>query len=386
MRWYDNGVKGIPLDPRSLRTPAQGVVKGPPASAKSWEFEVAEAQFLYSDAWVVAGLQKMDRWMGSGREGAVVLSDKAPSSPELFFQVSLADWLKFEYSHAWLFSDIADTVRRKLGVKFYETKYLATHSLVARLTPSLQLALGESIVYSESDVNILFLIPVISFRAADRWTRASTGNSQFFFDARYTPVRNATVYGTLFIDELDVGKALSLAKTDADYQVAFTAGALLTDVTYGLLRIPSETRIEFSRVLPSVYTNHTSSQQYTSHQVVLGHWIGTNADILTIAHTLHPDRGWDVTGRASMARFGDPTAASPSFATLGAPHVQPAFLAGHEYSALTLDGTVRWTPWHDLSAALSASWTGIDKMEGFVSSEPFVPGISLGVMLSYGLY
>ncbi|MBL0176395.1 MAG: hypothetical protein IPP94_14215 [Ignavibacteria bacterium] len=142
MRWVDNGVKGNPLDPLSLRTPEQGVVKGPPATSKSYEFEVAEAQFFYSTPWLTVGAQKMDRWLGSGRDGAIILSDKSPSSPELYFRVALADWLHFEYSHAWLFSDVADSVRMKIGQKFYKTKYLAAHVLTARITPGLQLALG----------------------------------------------------------------------------------------------------------------------------------------------------------------------------------------------------------------------------------------------------
>ncbi|MBL0176396.1 MAG: hypothetical protein IPP94_14220 [Ignavibacteria bacterium] len=222
---------------------------------------------------------------------------------------------------------------------------------------------------------------MISFRAADRWTRASTGNSQFFLDARYTPTRHVTVYGTLFIDEMDVGKVLSLAKTDVDYQVAFTAGATLTDLTYGLFRLPSETRLECSRVFPFAYRNVVASQQYTSHQIVLGHWIGTNADVVSVTHTMHPDRGWDVTGTASFARFGDRTAVQG-----GSPRMQPAFLAGHEFSALTVSGALRWTPLHDLSARGLVAYTTIDTEAAFTGSGPYVPGLTIGVMASYGLY
>jgi hypothetical protein len=385
MRWYDNGSNGIPYDARSRRTPAQGVVKGP-GSGTSWEFEVAEGQCTYSTDGLEIGVQKMDLWQGSGRFGSIIVSDKAPSVPRVSFTLHLTDWLVFEYAHHWLFSDSLDFSRTYTAgdrpVRFYETKYFATHHISARPLPNLQVTFGESIIYSGGDVNVLFLLPVISFRAADRWTRSTTGNSQFFGDVRYTPLRGITVYGSGFIDELDISKVFTPSSDYFNYHVAYTVGGLFTDLGRPLLRLASETQVEFSRTYPFVYTNGTPTQQYTSHSVTLGHWIGQNADILTLRHTVHPLRALAIALGLSLRRFGNGT--KGPYTDDGILH-QPAFLYEYEYSDQVLSARVEWVPWHDLSIA--ADLTHLSRTEGaWYSGAPDPVGLSLGIRVSYGVW
>ena len=380
MRWYDNGVSGITYDPLAFRTREQGVVRGPSSSATSYEYEVAEAQMWYSNPWLVAGVQKMDVQLGSGRDGAIIFSDKAPSVPMINYQIRITDWLYFEYFHAWLFSDILDTARTWAGQKFHETKYMASHSVTARILPNLQAALGESIVYGGGDVNVLFLIPVISFRAADRWTRFVSGNSQFFADVKYSPIQNLTLYGTGFIDEMDLSKALGGDRTNFDYHVAYTVGMRVTDAYARFVRLPSETRLEFSRVYPYVYSNSNPTQQYTSHKVLLGHWIGGNADLLTLVHTVHPVRWLEANLSLTLGRF-----ARPYPSPLTVPRVQPAFLARPEFGLRVLGAGMRWMPLHDLYARFDVQHTAREEWADYLGSS-WAPGLSFGVTASYGLY
>jgi hypothetical protein len=385
-RWYDNAVDGIPFDAKALRTPVQGVVRQASGSGTSYEYEVAEGQWNYSNAWLTVGLQKMDLWMGSGRVGSIILSDKPPAYPRFSFTVRLGDWLRFSYFHAWLFSDSLDFARTyypKEGQasKFFETKYLASHAVIARVLPNLELSMGESIIYSGGDINILFLIPVISFRAADRWTGATTGNSQFFADVRYSPVKRATLYGTGFIDELVVSRIFS-GGAGFNYQVAYTIGGFFPDLYWTLLPLASESRIEFSRVYPFVYTNPNPTQQYTSHSTTLGHWINTNADVLSIQHMVHPFRWFDVEIRYTYARFGNAT--QPSYDP-ALELIQPAFLFRHEYSTQTLRASIGWHPIHDLSVNGWLQYVKLTRMLDYTSS-PDVPGLSIGGAVSFGIW
>lgn len=374
MRWYDNGLKGLPYDQKSRRVARQGIVKGP-GSGDSYEWEVAEGQFNYSNGWLRAGVQKMDLWRGSGRNGSIILSDKAPSFPAIAFQIQISDWLQFDYFHGWLMSDIEFWTPYQ---KFFETKYLASHSVTVRPFRNLQASLGESIIYGGTDVNILFLIPVISFRAADRWTRATAGNSQFFADVRYTPVQDVTVYATGFIDELDLSKALSGEKVNFNYHLAYTLGAFVTDVHYALIPIASETRIEFTRIFPHTYTNTRPAQNYTSHQVYLGHWLGQNADGVTARHTVHPWRGWDISVEGAYYRFG----ASDQPVV---DEIQAAFLYGYEYSQSILSAEVAWTPLHDLTGKVSATHVLNKRGPEFTGALP-TDGLHVTARISYSIY
>ncbi|MDH7515017.1 MAG: capsule assembly Wzi family protein [Bacteroidota bacterium] len=384
MRWYDNGRSGIPYDVYAARTPEQGIVRGPASSPMSYEYEVAEGQCFYSNSWLTLGIHKMDLWRGSGRRGSLILSDKAPSFPAAGFRIDFSENFSFEYFHAWLMSDSLDDARSYHHldgpyIKIYATKYLAFHALTARLLPGLQIALGESIVYGGGDINPLFLIPVISFRAADRWTRWTTGNSQFFADARWTPMRGVTLYATGYVDELDFSRVFSGGK-DFDYHIAYTAGAFVTDVERRLTGIPSETRVEFTRVYPYVYANPTPTQQYSSHQVVLGHWIGANADLVTLMHSVHPARGWSVRAQLETGRFGDPYPAP-----LVEGRVQPAFLARPQFGVFQAGGSVEWIPFHDALARVTCTYTSLEKKESY-SGAPYTPGVSISAIVSYGLF
>lgn len=384
-RWYDNGLSGIAYDPRAFRTPDQAVVKGP-GSEKSYEYEVAEGQISYSNNWLRIGLQKMDLWFGSGRFGSIILSDKAPSFPIFHFTVRLTDWLEFFYFHGWLFSDTLNSDKSYIPgpnretVRFYQTKYLVSHALTARPIPNLQITAGESIIYSETGLNILFLIPVISFRAADRWTRAATGNSQFFADVRYTPLKGVTLYGTGYIDELDLSKVFASNKEDFDYQVAYTVGTLLVDSYWNVIHVPSETRIEFSRVYPFVYTDFNPAQQYTSHKAQLGHWIGSNADLVSIEHIVHPDRGIDIGFGFSLARFGN-----PDNELLFTQHPQPAYLWDYQYSMTTYSLSVRWIPIHDLSVNFFGKYRTLYSPSNYPLSQP-KNQIIIGGSISFGIF
>ncbi|MFZ1728681.1 MAG: hypothetical protein WAV84_01015 [Bacteroidota bacterium] len=386
LRWYDSGVRGLVYDPVAARVPEQGIVRGPAKGTTRYDFEVAEGQFTLSLPWLRFGAQKMDLAWGSEREGNIILSRKVPSFPAVSLQVLLTDWLQFDYFHAWLFSDELDVVvsfQPPEGTadqyQVFANKYLSAHAITARIHPNLQIALGETMVYSGGPVNLLFLIPVMPFRAADRWTRATTGNAQIFADIRYSPIQRLTLYGTGYIDELDYSKILAADKTKFDYHVAYSVGAMAADLSTALIPFASETRLEFSRVYPYAYTNPKPIQRYTSHNVIMGHWIGPNADVVTLSHTVHPDRGWDVTGRLSYARFGQ----VDMFLEEG-DRIQPAFLYNHDYSRLTIHGALRFRPLHGLSLNLFGEYVKNSEGTDFTGS-PVPEGLSLGGIFSYGL-
>ena len=92
---------------------------------------------------------------GYGENGRIVSSDKAPSFPYFRLDYKPLQWLSFNYMHAWLNSNLIDSMRTyntwtggvsgDVRVR-YISKFLVTHSIKVTPMKGLDLSLGESMV------------------------------------------------------------------------------------------------------------------------------------------------------------------------------------------------------------------------------------------------
>jgi hypothetical protein len=218
-------------------------------------------------------------------ENRIVLSDKAPTYPYLRFDYQPLPWLRFNYTHAWLQSNLIDssasyTIPSGIfgGVREVEiSKYMASHSVDFRIMKGLNFTMGESVIYNDK-LNIGFLIPVMFFKAIDNSNStgsiAKGSNGQFFFQASSrNQLRNTHLYATLFIDEIRISSAFD--KQKQRNQLGYTVGGSLTDI--GGIRYLTA-GIEYTRIRPFVYRNFLPAQDYTNDGYLLGDWMGNNAD------------------------------------------------------------------------------------------------------------
>jgi hypothetical protein len=224
---------------------------------------------------------------GYGESGRIVLSDKAPVYPYIRFDYQPLSWLRFNYTHAWLQSYVLDPQRSYPIPPLYDSlrqvdipKFMASHSFDFTLTSGLNLAVGESIIYTDK-LNIGYLIPVLFFKAVDNFngSRAITRgyNGHFFFQlSSRNQIKNTHLYATLFIDEIKLGSIFDEVKKRN--QLGYTVGGSLTDpggLSY--LTIGAE----YTRIRPFVYRNFLPGQSYTNADFLLGDWMGNNADRVT---------------------------------------------------------------------------------------------------------
>ena len=146
---------------------------------------------------------------GYSKTGNLVLSGKAPSFPYVRIDLHPLKWLKFYYFHAWLASDIIDSLKYDAGFRdIYRNKYLAWHSLVISPLKGLDLSVGESVIYADQ-LEPVFLMPFMFYFLADDFlsnrSQANRGdaNSQIFLSVSSRDhIKNTHLYGTLFVDEL----------------------------------------------------------------------------------------------------------------------------------------------------------------------------------------
>ena len=222
---------------------------------------------------------------GYGENSNIVLSNKAPSYPYIRLDYKPLKWLNFNYTHAWLNSNIADsslsyfTNTGRIGNDFrlvFVQKYLATHSIEIEAMKGLNIAIGESIVYSDK-MDPGFLIPISLFKFYDNnrsnYLIEAGSNGQYFLSlSSRNQIKNTHLYSTLFIDEIKVSSMFN--KTEGRNQLGYNLGGSITDVFIPYLSIGAE----YTRVNPFVYSNLIPAQNYTSYNYSLGDWMGNNFD------------------------------------------------------------------------------------------------------------
>ncbi|MBC7743604.1 MAG: hypothetical protein H7096_00710 [Flavobacterium sp.] len=267
---------------------------------------------------------------GYGEGGRIILSDKAPSYPLIRLDYQPLKWLKFNYSHAWLHSNLIDSARSYStgnnvygGIReTYIPKYLASHSFTFIPTKGLTLTLGESIVYSDR-LEIGYLIPVMFFKAYDHYSSRykinTGGNGQFFFQASSrNHIKNTHLYGSFFIDEIRTSAIFN--RDQSRNQVGIQLGGSLTDVFVPYLT----TGLEYTRINPFVYQNLAPVQNYSSQDYGLGDWIGQNADRLTATLKYNPYPRLSVNLRLDYLRKGKDGSVNDQYFA----QPQPKFLTG----------------------------------------------------------
>jgi hypothetical protein len=284
---------------------------------------------------------------GYGESGLLVLSDKAPSFPFIRLDLHPTSWLRFNYIHAWLNSDVIDSVasyptyRTGTTRDVFRNKYLASHTLTLTPVTGLDISLGESIVYSDK-LEISYLIPIMFFRLADHYlsngNNDAGSNSQFFLGiSSRNNLKNTHLYGTWFIDEFTLSGAFN--SQNQRNQFGFTLGASVTDLPVNNLT----TTVEYTKIYPFVYSHYIPTQTYESSSYLMGHWMGNNADLIYGALNYRFIRGLQATLWAEHIRKGASGAVDQQYE-----QPQPPFLFGlrNNYTWWGLD--VKYEIMHEL--------------------------------------
>ena len=266
---------------------------------------------------------------GYGENSNIVLSNKAPSYPYIRLDYKPLKWLNFNYTHAWLNSNIPDsslsylTNSGRIDNDFrlvFVQKYLATHSIDVQAMKGLNIAIGESIVYSDK-MDPGFLIPINLFKFYDNnrsnYLIEAGSNGQYFLSlSSRNQIKNTHLYSTLFIDEIRVSSIFN--KTESRNQLGFNLGASITDVFIPYLTLGAE----YTRVNPFVYSNLIPAQNYTSYNYILGDWMGNNFDKAILFTKYTPIAKLKLVARFQKIRKGGSGTIYEQYAV----QPQPAFL------------------------------------------------------------
>lgn len=246
----------------------------------SYQFSETNGSMLYHNSFITIGITKEKMRFGSGISGQLVLSEKAPSFPSFYMKISPADWINIYSMHGWLISQVTDTLRSyntvigKRDIEF--DKYFVMHALQLFPTSDLSITLGETIIYSDRNIYAGYLIPFLFYRSVDHQFTFGSGesgnNGSFFLELNTRPYKNLTAFVSLYIDEFSMANFLK--GNDNRNQLGYTLGIKSYPLSDGDL----ELNVEYTKILPWVYSNWIPTQTYKNAGYILGHYIGQNAD------------------------------------------------------------------------------------------------------------
>lgn len=379
----DNLEQGDNIDYKKINVPAAGINISKNTN-NTIQYSVVNAQVNYS--WNTGNLSfgKYAMNVGNGRAGQIISSSKAPTYPLLRLDFRPVSWLNFIYFHGFLESDIPDSsTYRSTSVVGRESisdipKFIASHMLSFYLGDDISLSIGESIIYSET-LEPIYLIPIMFFRLADHYLSSegsNTGdNAQLFADASYriSPT-NSKVYGSVVIDELSLEKILEGENLSS---VGYTVGAELSDII-----IPNSSFVlEYTKIQPFVYTNSNDAQTYKSHNYQLGHWIGSNSDMIYLSYRQNILRGLSIKLSGWYFRKGQTEVPEQQYEL---PY--PSTLYGARRNDKRINLEMIWQPVHNLFVRGYYAYSDIsDEEEG--RTEEFMLGTynNFGFAVYYGL-
>ncbi|MGA9291223.1 MAG: capsule assembly Wzi family protein, partial [Ignavibacteriaceae bacterium] len=305
--YRDNHEWGKSLDTAKLFTPVTGII---PTQKSSNALDYSEIHTTISVDWnwgtFTAGKDFLE-W-GYGESGKLVLSDKAPSFPFIRLDIYPVPWLRFNYFHGWLSSDVIDsaasysTLVPGLTRLSYRSKYIASHTITVTPLQGLDISLGESIIYSDK-LQISYLFPLMFFKLADHYLSNYDNNigdnSQFFLGiSSRNHIKNTHLYGTLFIDEISLTNLFN-SKPERN-QIGYTLGGSVVDIPVS----NSTFTIEYTKIYPFVYQHFIPTDTYQNDSYYLGHWMGNNGDLVYSSFKYRFIRGLQVSVWGQYIRKG----------------------------------------------------------------------------------
>lgn len=137
--------------------------------------------------------------------------------------------------------------------------------------PKLSISLGNSIIYDYDQVQPVFLIPVMFYKAVDHNLNAGIQNmnSQMFIDILSKNINHLHLYTTLFIDELAIDRIrIKDEHNFASLKAGFRVSNLVPNL-FGGFEYTITNALTFQHFVPTT--------TYQSNKYNLGHYLTDNA-------------------------------------------------------------------------------------------------------------
>lgn len=262
----------------------------------------------------IALIKDKFQW-GNFVEYPSIFSTKPPSFVKFKLNFKPVDWAELNYFHGWLVSEVIDSSRSYSFISngqsyerlVYRPKYVAANMLTFRILKYTHISAGNSIVYSDNNVNPAFLIPVMFFKSVDHTYGGAKSNfigqnSQMFFDISIRNIKHLHLFATLFYDELSIYRFFK--KNEWNFY-SFKAGIQISNLINNTFL-----NIEGYKANPLVYKHHIPTTTYESNSYNMGYFLQDNSRAIYLDFKYKPFKNLQVKYYFSFVQHG------PSYDTL----------------------------------------------------------------------
>ncbi|MDD3322953.1 MAG: hypothetical protein PHS59_16060 [Paludibacter sp.] len=278
-------------------------------SSAGGDFSDSRGGIKYDWYWGSVGLVKDNVIWGDNYHGSNILSGRAPSFPMLTLHLKPAKWFEMQYFHGWLVSNVLDSTRYyldNLDVRHYRmaNKFIAANMFTFTPFPKLNISVGNSIIYAESNVQAAYFIPIAFYKSLDHTlTKGITGlenqNSQVFFNISSRNIKHLHLFSSVYADEVNFSRFLP--SSEDKNPISYKVGANLSNFPIKNLSITGE----FTRTNIINYKHSIPVLSWSSNGYNLGHYLGDNSQEIYLAVTYKPIRGLDLNLSYVDAKHGN---------------------------------------------------------------------------------
>ncbi len=255
-----------------------GNYKGLTGGGEGGEYSEMRGGITYTWDWGSIGLVKDHVQWGDAQNGSNIFSGRTPSFPMVKLHVSPVKWLEFDYHHGWLVSQAVDSLRsffpsngRSRTVQ--RTKYIAANMFTFKPFKRFHLAIGNSIVYGDMDVQPVYLIPFAFYKSSVHSTHwgSSFQNNAMYLNISSRQIKHLHLYATYFIDEFSVRR---VGDPNRHNFTSFKGGASVTGWPVDELFMG----LEYTRSNPIAFLHDEPTTSFRSNRYNLGHYLEDNAE------------------------------------------------------------------------------------------------------------
>lgn len=270
----DNHEKPLMGRPEYLTQREGGHIKG------TSDWSEMQGGITYAWKWGSAGLVKERSEWGNSYNGSNIFGGNYPSFMQLKLQLRPVNWFTFNYFHGWLNSMVVDStdsywVNNSYGTDYrevYHKKFLAANMFTITPVRGLNISVGNSIVYSDENINPAYLMPLFFYKSVDHSLTSGIDNmnSQMFLDVSSRNIRHLHLYATLFVDELSVSR---FTMNDEWNFLSWKAGFRLTNLPVTNLSLTTE----FTYTYPLTFQHYVPTLTFETAKFNLGHYMKDNS-------------------------------------------------------------------------------------------------------------
>ena len=239
---------------------------------------------------------------GDAQLSSTILSAHNPAVPMVTLQLTPCKWFQFDYIHAWLVSNVVDSTyfyseRYAEGeTKIHYrpmNKFMAANMFTFKPIKYIHFSIGNSIVYSERNVQAAYFIPVAFYKSLDhlmtKGLSVENQNSQVFASVTVRPTNHLRLYGSFYIDEFKMARVSPKNKENNPF--SYVVGFQWSGWPVNGLSLKGE----FMRSYIATYTHSISVLDYTSNSYNMGHYMGDNAQSIYLGLSYRPTRSLRLT-------------------------------------------------------------------------------------------